>query len=206
MKINLLTPALALAALVFLFLFLWTCEGNRNSKMSRQTELNVIQRLQADTSRLKGELRLLQATRQEITERAAQNRVRDSVALEGLKTRNRDMSRQLADARKDIQPIIDTSAIVRRYVDLADSTIARRDSTINFMGMTLKAQQFDHKEEVRAMAKENVKLIELNSTYEKFIKRQESDLKKAEKKARRNRTLAVIGTVLGFAGGVILSN
>lgn len=205
MGINIERPAWALALIACLFLAMWQCQGKRAAELETTTALNAYQQLQKDTSDLKAQVRAARAIGATIRKESHDRRVKDSIQHRADMAVNRALSGKLTIARKDIQPIADTSAIVQRFVEISDSTIAQRDSTIRHMEISFMVQQDLHAREMGAMSQENVKLVELNDTYERFITKQSKDLVKAERGKRFWKAVGIGASSAAVVLGLVAS-
>lgn len=128
-------------------------------------------------------------------------------AVAGLKTREATLIRKLKAANSDIQTIADSLPRVKRYIELADSTIATKDSIysqeLNHRFMMEKSYRF----ELAQMADKHLNQEQISKTLETRVialEKQNADLtKKLERKKRGNRIWAGIALGLGAAIGVM---
>lgn len=139
-------------------------------------------------------------------DREIQARKHDSVSS-SLKQRELALIRKLKEANADIQVIADSLPKVARYIELADSTIATKDSIyhreLNHRFMMEKSYQF----EIAQLADKHVKQVEISKLLEtKVIDLQNDNDKlerKLERKKRGNRLLTGIAAGMAAAIAVI---
>jgi hypothetical protein len=144
---------------------------------------------------------------QEIIEKRTSDSLEHSRVTTGLKMRETALVRKLKAANADIQVIADSLPKVARYIELADSTIAVKDS--------LYTQEVNHgisteslyKSEIAAMADKYVKQVQVSeelTTVVTDLTTENSKLsKKLERKTRFNRVLIGVGAGLAAAIGVM---
>jgi hypothetical protein len=145
---------------------------------------------------------------QEIREKRHIDSLEHSRAVSGLKMREVALVRKLKAANADIQVIADSLPKVARYIELADSTIAVKDS--------LYTQQVNHgistealyKSEIAAMADKYVKQVqvseELTTAVTELTNENGKLSRKLERKRTGNKILAGVAAGLGAALGVII--
>jgi heme exporter protein D len=201
-KLDFTRPIIAvliLALLVMAFGWLHSCESKKD--IVQQADVTQwrtrIERLQADSiaARARQDSILAKRSKDEANWKSREN---------GLKIENRNLDRKLAQARVTIAPVIDSMPQVKRYADLADSTIAARDSTINAFGMRMRAMEVSHRDEVRELGKKHVAAVGLSQEYAGRVAELESKLRKSERRRKFNRTVMLIMT--GGLATVILLN
>jgi hypothetical protein len=118
----------------------------------------------------------------------------------GLKMREVALVRKLKAANADIQVIADSLPKVARYIELADSTIAVKDS--------LYTQEVNHgistealyKSEIAAMADKYVKQVQVSEELTTVVTDLTNENSKLERKLTRKKTGNRL--LLGIAGGL----
>jgi phage protein D len=144
---------------------------------------------------------------QEIIEKRHTDSVEHLRVTTGLKSREAALVRKLKAANADIQVIADSLPKVARYIELADSTIAVKDSLytreVNH-GISTEAL---YKSEIAAMADKYVKQVQVSeelTTVVTDLTNENSKLsKKLERKTRFNRVLIGVGAGLAAAIGIL---
>jgi hypothetical protein len=156
---------------------------------------------------LETQIRYRDSLIQEIIEKRHLDSLEHSRAVSGLKMREVALVRKLKAANADIQVIADSLPKVARYIELADSTIAVKDSLytreVNH-GISTEAL---YKSEIAAMADKYVKQVQVSeelTTVVTDLTNENSKLsKKLERKTRFNRVLLGVVGGLGAAIAVI---
>lgn len=139
-------------------------------------------------------------------DRQIQARKHDSVSS-SLKQRELALIRKLKEANADIQVIADSLPKVARYIELADSTIATKDSIyhreLNHRFMMEKSYQF----EIAAIGEKHVQQVAISEEYaarvEQLSKQNVRLEKRLERKKRGNRILLGVAAGLGAAIAVM---
>src|SRR6188474_868141 len=119
MKLDIVRPVLIGIILLLAFGWVWQCESGKMVEQIQDLTAfrTTIDRLRSDSAAAGVRLH---EVRSERTER----RLKDSVALIGLRIEIRGLRSKLVEARVNIRQVIDSLPLVKRYVQLADSTIA----------------------------------------------------------------------------------
>jgi hypothetical protein len=193
MKIDLIKPGLA--GLAVLFCVLWLTRGC--DKPDTKPDATPW-RERVDT--LEAQIRERDSLIQEIREKRTSDSLEHLRVTTGLKSREAALVRKLKEANADIQVIADSLPKVARYIQLADSTIAVKDS--------LYTQEVNHgistealyKSEIAQLAATNVHQQQISSILETKVMGLESENSKLSKKVERKKTGNRL--LLGIAGGL----
>lgn len=142
-----------------------------------------------------------------VRQKKALDSIQNLEAVNRLKIREASLVRKLKEANADIQEIADSLPKVRRYVELADSTIAVKDSLyIQAVNHTIALEQF-YKLETAALAQKNVIQVQLSDQYKARVDelgKENARLgKKLERKKVGNRILLGVSAGLLTAVGVM---
>lgn len=200
-KINLIKPGLA--ALCVFFAIMWltkSCDKPVTKPDDGVAWRDRVTQLQAQI-----------ATRDTLIKQIRQKRGIDSLenlrVSSGLKQRESALVRKLKQANADIKEIADSIPKVARYVSLADSTIAVKDSLYRQAVNHQIAAELSFRSEIAALADKNVKEVEKNAEYEAHVaqlgKENQRLGKRLERKKRGNRILLGVSAGLLTAVGVM---
>lgn len=205
MRIDMIKPGLALLCVFFAVMWLTkSCD-----KPVTPTDNGIAWRLHIDS------LNRIISNRDTVILHVRQKKALDSVknleAVNRLKMREASLVRRLKAANADIQVIADSVPKVRRYVELADSTIAVKDSLYTqAVNHTIALEQF-YKLETAALAQKNVIQVKISDdlmTRVTDLKNQNGKLAKRleRKKGWNNFWKGLAGGTAAAAAVVILSN
>lgn len=126
-----------------------------------------------------------------------------------LKQRELALVRKLKEANADIQVIADSLPKVARYIELADSTIAVKDSLYTVERNHGIATEALYKSEIAQMAARHMHQEKISSILEtKIMELQDQNgklSKRLERKKKGNRLLGGIALGLGAALGLIIA-
>lgn len=121
-------------------------------------------------------------------------------AVTSLKQREFTLIRKLKAANADIQVISDSLPRVKRYVDLADSTIAIKDSLYTQAVNHSIALDSLYRIEVAALGQKNVAQQAVNEEYKARVVSLENKLSRSEKRLDRKKKFNRV--LLGVSGGL----
>jgi hypothetical protein len=122
----------------------------------------------------------------------------DSVALSGLRIKNKGMSENVHILREPVQPLIDSIQALARFVRAYDSLLAGKDEEIKQMDLRHSAQIIDLTEALKERGTEVMAEAQKTEAWRSAAVESEKNLKKANRKKGFWRTTAAI-----LAGGVL---
>lgn len=129
--------------------------------------------------------------------------------VSGLQMREKALVRKLKEANADIQVIADSLPKVARYIELADSTIAVKDSLYTVERNHGIATEALYKSEIAQMAARHLHQEKISSILEmRVMELQDQNgklSKRLERKKKGNRLLGGIALGLGAALGLIIA-
>lgn len=135
-----------------------------------------------------------------VRKKKALDSIQNLEAVNRLKMRDASLVRRLKEANADIQVIADSLPKVRRYVELADSTIAVKDSLYTqAVNHTIALEQF-YKLETAALAQKNVIQVQLSDQYKARVDELGKENARLGKKLERKRKFSNV--LLGISGGL----
>lgn len=191
------------SGLAVFFLIMWITKGCDKPTEKPQDEILWRERVEQREAVIREKDSIIATITKD---REIQARKHDSVSS-SLKQRELALIRKLKEANADIQVIADSLPKVARYIELADSTIATKDSIyhreLNHRFMMEKSYQF----EIAQLGDKHVKQVEISKVLEtKVIDLQNDNDKlerKLERKKRGNRLLGGIAAGMAAAIAVI---
>lgn len=200
MKIDLLKPALAGAAVLFCTLWLLKGCDKPVTKPDDGTEWRaVVESLKADTANLRSELR------QKATE-TRQDSVEHAKVVQSKNATIARLRSSSAVQRAEVQHVLDSLPKVQAFVDVQDSIIAELTDVNAELSASYKAQVRGLNEQLEIHAKIQAKNEEMFREYEarvdQLTNQNERLSKRLERKKRGNRLL--LGVSAGLAAAVTL--
>lgn len=203
MRINLLTPSLALVAIVFLFFGMYQCQTKKVAKLELAAAKQQVQQKDA-------EIQARIAQKDTVIKRTHQERVNDSLRYElklGASQRVSEVWRKKALAnRPAVLVLADSIPILKAYIQATDSLIESQDSTIALQRNHITAQATLYQVEISALGEKNVQQIALAELYKGEYIQQTKETAREQKRKRFWKGVAVVGTIVGFGVGVAISN
>lgn len=183
MKIDLIKPGLALAAVLFFVLYLHQCSQPRPDDSIEYENIALKERvvvLNAAIQKAGDSLKALQALRD--TQRKAYEK--DSTILV---KQSAALSRRYQTARTRILELEDSTGRIAAFTNTSDSLIAVKDSTIAVERNARMAEGKLHYQELAVLADRNVKQIQISDEYAARVSALESKLTRSEKRLERKR-------------------
>jgi heme exporter protein D len=192
MKLDYVRPALVIIILVLAFGWMHSCESKKEVIQTYDDS-----RLRTRVTKLVADSVRAQAAIDSILSRRAVDTEKFKSSQKALRIENKALDSKLSRARQTIAVLIDSIPQVKRYVELADSTIAKRDEAIAGLELRLDASTVSHLEEVAALGAKRVAAVNLSKEYEQQVAGLQKQLKKSERGKRffRATTLVMAGAV-----------
>lgn len=131
--------------------------------------------------------------------------VKDSIDLRAKETVIKRLSTRLTQTRPQVQPILDTIPILKRFVETQDSLIQTQDSTILMLQQSLYDAGKEFSGLLEQVAIDKRISSQMISACELNMEQQRQDFEKKEKKLRRTSKLLKVAAVVSFGLGVLLA-
>lgn len=195
MKLNLRDPLYVSIILAICFFWWGSCEKSKRQNLERE-QGEILHREQVQ--RLEVLAKTAGARADSLQSSFVRRRAVDSVALSGLKMRNKGMSENVHILREPVQPLIDSIQALARFVRAYDSLLVGKDQEIRELELRHEAQIIDLTGALKERGDEAVKEREISESWRLAAVESEKDVKKERRKKAFWRTTASI-----LAGGVI---
>ena len=196
MKINYLLPLLAFVIIVLLGLNVLQCSSGEKEQKHRTVENDMWQDVYDRTVQEAKSARRRADSLQAIF---VLRRASDSVALAGLKMRNKAMSGNVQKLREPVQTLIDSIKALGRFVEAYDSLLAGKNNELQETETRLNGQITDLTFQLEARADEILSEKEVSKALETrlatVLQERDSETKRADKatKGKKLRNILIVG-------------
>lgn len=189
-KIRLLFPAVTMVVITILSLLLFKqCDKVKTLQDEAFSERNGARKVEehqnAVISALTDTIRAIRQTRHD-------DSIKFVRASEGLRIRNSALSRKYAELKAEIKPMSDSVPVVKAFEHAADSLLSIKDSIILAEQRNLLVVHKSYQGEIAHLHGVIESKGKISEAWEKSAVASEKKAGKAERKNKRNRTIAIV--------------
>jgi hypothetical protein len=193
--LNFISPTLALIAIALGF-FLWG-QCSRNQVLKLQAEAQESQH-QQEIAKLDAVTKTAGHRADSLEASFKRRHLSDSVALSGLRIKNKGMSENVHILREPVQPLIDSIQALARFVRAYDSLLAGKDEEIRELELRHSAQIIDLQSALKERGNQLMAEAQKTELWRQAASDAQHDAKVERRKKGVWRTTAAI-----LAGGVL---
>lgn len=198
MKLNYKDPIYWFAVLAMAAIMLWQCESGKNDKLHAEIENS---RLRQENARL---LAVIDTTNRQI-QRVSTQRDQDTKIFMAEKAAYQGKIDAARRSRivitRQLQPIVDSVAIVREYVSQTDSLLDHQDRLINTMYEENERMGDSFRKEIGLLNQQITAQAAISDLYRKTAEQKTTQLRRETRRKKFWRSVATVG---GVAVGILL--
>lgn len=202
MKLNIERPIWALGIIIAVIFGLYNCESAKNAKLELTAARIQVERADADK---RARIAQKDAQIDSVVKTRKVDSLRYKVKLRASERVTAVWKKRALENRPQVLVLADSIPILKAYIAATDSVILSQDSTIHIQGEQINAQSASYLKEIALLGARHIQQQELTDVWKNHAVKTESQLKKEQRRKRFWKGASVIGTLVGFGAGAVLS-